>query len=308
VDDDARLQEAACSGVGQAGQERPGMRLITWNVQWFCGLDERVDMQRVVDHARALADFDVLCLQEVAVHYPRLTGNAGFDQVARLRALLPEHEIVFGPAVTELGRQGQRQQFGNLIATRLPIAQAQCYPLPYPADAGVRSMPRICTTATVLSAFGPVRVMTTHLAFYSRLQRMAQAHALVDLHRQACAQVLHPALDDETGSPFQNKTHTTQAILCGDFNCEATSAEYAVIQAEAPTGISTLVDAWPLVHGALPHDPTFLLHDRRDGPGPICCDFVFVSANLRRHVRALRVDGATRASDHQPVLLELGPA
>ena len=41
--------------------------LVTWNVQWFCGLDERVDVPRVLAHARAMADFDVLCLQEVAV-------------------------------------------------------------------------------------------------------------------------------------------------------------------------------------------------------------------------------------------------
>ena len=283
------------------------MKLITWNVQWFCGLDDRVDVERVVAHARSMADFDVLCLQEVAVNYPQLTGDAGFDQVARLRELLPEYEIVFGAAVTELGRQGQRQQFGNLIATRLPIAQAQSYPLPYPPDLGKRTMPRICTTATVLSALGPIRVMTTHLEFYSTAQRMAQARALVELHRQACGHVVDPPLDDETGSPFQNKAHTAQAILCGDFNFEAHDAEYGVIQEPAPVGISSLADAWPLAHGTQPHEPTFRLFDSRYGPEPICCDFVFVSANLRRQVRIVRVDGQTRVSDHQPVLLVLGP-
>lgn len=282
------------------------MKLITWNVQWFCGIDDTVDMDRVVAHARAMADFDVLCLQEVAVHYPQLTGDAGFDQVARLRELLPEYEIVFGAAVTELGRQGQRQQFGNLIATRLPIAQTQSYPLPYPPDLGKRSMPRICTTATVLSELGPIRVMTTHLEFYSRLQRMAQAKALVDLHRQACGHVVDPPLDDESGSPFQNKAHTTQAILCGDFNFETSDAEYGVIQEPAPVGISSLADAWPLAHGTRPHDPTFRLFDARYGPEPICCDFVFVSGNLQRQLRGVTVDGTTQVSDHQPVLLELG--
>ena len=284
------------------------MKLITWNVQWFCGLDDRVDVERVVAHARSMADFDVLCLQEVAVNYPQLTGDAGFDQVARLRELLPEYEIVFGAAVTELGRQGQRQQFGNLIATRLPIAQAQSYPLPYPPDLGKRTMPRICTTATVLSALGPIRVMTTHLEFYSTAQRMAQARALVELHRQACGHVVDPPLDDETGSPFQNKAHTAQAILCGDFNFEAHDAEYGVIQEPAPVGISSLADAWPLAHGTQPHEPTFRLFDSRYGPEPICCDFVFVSANLRRQVRTVMVDQETKVSDHQPVLLELGRA
>ena len=42
------------------------MQLITWNVQWFCGLDDRASVERVVDEARAMADFDVLCLQELA--------------------------------------------------------------------------------------------------------------------------------------------------------------------------------------------------------------------------------------------------
>jgi len=283
------------------------MRLITWNVQWFCGLDDKVDVERVIDHVRAMADFDVLCLQEVAVNYAQLTGDAGFDQVARLRELLPEYEIIFGAAVTELGRQGQRQQFGNLIATRLPVAQAQSYPLPYPPDVGVRTMPRICSTATVLSELGPIRIMTTHLEFYSKAQRMAQAKALVDIHRQACGHVVDPPLDDETGSPFQNKAHTTQTILCGDFNFETTDAEYGVIQSEAPVGISSLKDAWPLVHGAQqPHDPTFRLFDTRYGPVPICCDFLFVSGNLQRQVRKVAVDRVTRASDHQPMLLELG--
>jgi endonuclease/exonuclease/phosphatase family metal-dependent hydrolase len=119
--------------------------------------------------------------------------------------------------------------------------------------------------------------------------------------------VVDPPLDDETGSPFQNKAHTTQTILCGDFNFETTDAEYGVIQSEAPVGISSLKDAWPLVHGAQqPHDPTFRLFDTRYGPVPICCDFLFVSGNLQRQVRKVAVDGVTRASDHQPMLLELG--
>ena len=70
----------------------------------------------------------------------------------------------------------QRQRFGNLIATRLPVLQLQHHPLPYPADASVPSMPRMCTVATVRDpALGAVRVMTTHLEFYSKRQRMAQA-------------------------------------------------------------------------------------------------------------------------------------
>ncbi len=282
------------------------MKLITWNVQWFCGLDDVVSVERVVEEARAMADFDVLCLQEVADNYPQLAGDAGFDQVARLRRLLPGFEVCFGAAVDEMGRHGQRQRFGNLLATRLPLLQAQHYPLPYPFDAGVRSMPRMCTSATVMTALGPVRVLTTHLEFYSPRQRLAQARALVDIHTQACQQAAHPPLDDETGAPFQTKVHTTRAVLCGDFNLETSNAEYAVIQAPAAPDATRLLDAWPLVHGSTPHAPTFRLHDKRYGPVPISCDFVFVSEDLKPHVKRVQINTATLASDHQPVLLELG--
>ncbi len=39
------------------------MTLIPWHIQWCRGVDGTVDPQRIVDTARALADFDVLCLR-----------------------------------------------------------------------------------------------------------------------------------------------------------------------------------------------------------------------------------------------------
>lgn len=55
------------------------MKIINWNVQWFCCLDGLIDVARVVETARAMADFDVLCLQEIAVSRPLLEGNAAHD-------------------------------------------------------------------------------------------------------------------------------------------------------------------------------------------------------------------------------------
>jgi endonuclease/exonuclease/phosphatase family metal-dependent hydrolase len=281
--------------------------LITWNVQWFCGLDKVVSVERVVAHARAMADFDVLCLQEVADGYPGLEGGAGFDQAQRLQALLPGFEVHFGAAVDERRAGGARQRFGNLVATRLPVAQVRHHALPWPADAGVRSMPRMCTSVTMQSAQGPLRVMTTHLEFYSARQRLAQARALVDLHAEACAHAAAPPLDDDSGGPFQTKAHTASAVLCGDFNLERHEPEYPLLQAEPGyPGATRLRDAWPLAHGAAPPAPTFRLHDRRYGPEPIACDYVFVSEDLAPRVRSVEVDTATTVSDHQPVLLRLG--
>jgi endonuclease/exonuclease/phosphatase family metal-dependent hydrolase len=279
------------------------MQLVTWNTQWCCGIDGVVSPRRIVDGARALGDFDVLCLQEIAVNYPRLAGGAVHDQPALLRELLPGFQLFFGAAVDER-EGGERRQFGNVVATRLPVLQVQHHPLPYPADAGVRSMPRMCTVVTLQDpTLGAVRVMTTHLEYYSRPQRMAQARALRELHLQSCAQALAPPQHSQDGSPFQAKVHTSGAILCGDFNLEAGEPEYDEITAAGPGG--QLWDAWRLLHGSAPHPATFRIHDRRYGTDPVACDFVFVSDPLKQRVHQLEVDAATQASDHQPVLVRL---
>jgi endonuclease/exonuclease/phosphatase family metal-dependent hydrolase len=279
------------------------MKLVTWNTQWCCGLDGVVDPARIVQGARALADFDVLCLQEIAQGFDAMPGRPG-DQPAQLQALLPGYQLHFGAAVDDLGPDGRRMRFGNLVATRLPVAHVQHHALPWPADAGVTSMPRMCTVVTVLdAAFGPLRIMTTHLEYYSKRQRMAQAQAVRGLHVEACALAAAPPLPDDAASPFRAKCHTAETVLCGDFNLGPHEPEHALIQ--APAGAVRLHDAWPVVHGATPHAPTFRLFDRSYGPEPIACDFVFVSDGLRGRVRRVDVDLQTRASDHQPVLLEL---
>ena len=280
------------------------MNLVTWNTQWCCGLDGIVSPERIVRTARALADFDVLCLQEVAQGYDGLPGAPG-DQPAQLQALLPNFEVFFGAAVDEFAPDGRRMRFGNLIATRLPVAQVQHHALPWPADGGVRSMPRMCTVVTVRDPqLGALRVMTTHLEYYSEAQRMAQAKALRALHVEACAQAAAPPLvDPADASPFGAKPHTPHAILCGDFNLPPGAPEHVAIQ--APFGSSRLHDAWPLVHGTAPHAPTFRLFDRTYGPDPVACDFVFVSDALAPRVRRIEVDAQTQASDHQPVLILL---
>ena len=101
------------------------MNLVTWNTQWCCGLDGVVSPQRIVDTARELADFDVLCLQEIASNYPRARGDASHDQPALIAQLLGAgFQVFFGAAVDEFTGEG-RQRFGNLVATRLPVAQPE---------------------------------------------------------------------------------------------------------------------------------------------------------------------------------------
>ena len=154
---------------------------------------------------------------------------------------------------------------------------------------------------------GPVRVMTTHLEYYSAPQRRAQAQALRSLHDEACAMAAAPPEPVDDGSAFQTKVHTPHAVLCGDFNAEASDAALSAISSgELGSTGHGFRNAWPIVHGGVPHAPTFRLFDRTYGPDPMACDFVFISAGLASRVRRVEVDLQTRASDHQPVLVEFG--
>ena len=75
------------------------MKLITWNIQFGVGVDGRNDLERIIAEARRIADFDVLCLQEVADNFPELKDNRGEDQFAEIARLLPGYTAVDGTAV-----------------------------------------------------------------------------------------------------------------------------------------------------------------------------------------------------------------
>jgi len=282
------------------------MRILTWNVQWFRGMDGEVDVRRVVHHALQWGGApEVLCLQEVAQHMPGLAGAGEADQVAQVAAALPDYEVFFAPAVDDW-RPGRatRQRFGNLIATRLPVWQVQHRALPYPPDPQVPSMPRVLAAVTVQAPWGPVRVGSTHLAYYSAHQRTAQAQALRDWQRECAAVAAQPPradAEDGPDTPFQLRVHAADAVLCGDFNCPPGGDAWQVLGAGDP--VPAFYDAWALVHGATPQPPTFRVHEPQ--AMALACDFVWVTPGLARRVRAVRIDGDTRLSDHQPVCVEL---
>src|SRR4051794_23585608 len=106
------------------------MKLITWNIQWCRGVDGSVDPERIVRHARALGDFDVLCLQEVARNFPGLVGNDNSDQFARLASLLPGFSSIEGIAVDDFSSLDGHREFGNQVLTRLPVISVFRHLLP----------------------------------------------------------------------------------------------------------------------------------------------------------------------------------
>src|SRR5712691_9889953 len=132
------------------------MKLITWNIQWCRGCDGKVNPARISKVARDMADFDVLCLQEVARNYPDLAGSSGENQYGVLAGLFPDYTVVKGVAVDVLAPQGDRREFGNAIITRLPILQVLRHLLPRPADPSVPSMQRSAIEVVLALPSGPL--------------------------------------------------------------------------------------------------------------------------------------------------------
>jgi endonuclease/exonuclease/phosphatase family metal-dependent hydrolase len=280
------------------------MKLITWNIQWCRGCDGRVDPARIGRVARDMADFDVLCLQEVARNYPDLAGSSGEDQYEALAGLFPEYAVVKGVATDVLAPLGERREFGNAIVTRLPILQAFRRLLPWPADPSVTSMQRSAVEVVLDTPSGPLRVTTTHLEYYSAKQRAAQVEALRDLQSEAAGHAAAPVPAKE--GPFRTVPRPASAILTADFNFSPQDALHRHLQSPLAPGVPAYRDAWQLRHPGKPHAPTIGVHDKLQWPGPPrAFDFIFVTEDLAHRVEDVVVNGETDASDHQPVMLEL---
>ncbi|KVL54355.1 endonuclease/exonuclease/phosphatase family protein [Burkholderia territorii] len=283
------------------------MRLIGWNVQWGRDADGVVDLPRTIAAARQLGDFDVLCVQEVTRGFGALPGRPGPDQFAELAALLPGYTVVdaVGADLPALEPGAPRRQFGNAIATRLPVRRVLRQLLPWPADASAPSMPRVALDVEVVTPSGPLRVVTTHLEFYSARQRLAQVDALRDRHREACAHADRPAPAENATGPFSATNQPRDAIVCGDFNSAFGSDAYQRMLAPIADAPS-FVDAWVARHPGCTPPPTAGVYDTVQwSEGPLTCDFVFVTDTLLPRVRRCEIDAGLRASDHQPVVLEL---
>jgi len=270
--------------------------IVSWNIQCGMGCDGVVDLARIAAVSRALGDADVLCFQEVARNEPAIAGGA--DQAAQLQALFPGYAAVYGAALDRLGPGGTRRCFGNLLLSRLPLLQVFRHLLPQPVAGGIKHMPRQAIEAVVDTRAGPLRVLTTHLEYYSAAHRAAQIERLRALQADVAANEVAPP--KPAASPYDPVPRPAALVLCGDFNVLPVDDEYR--QLFAPP----LLDAWRVARGDAPHPPSTGLFDRRQWPmGGHCRDYFALTAEVARRIDAIEMDAATDASDHQPLRLVL---
>ena len=267
-------------------------------------MDGVVDAARIARVAKAISNPDVACFQEVAINYPALAGSSGEDQVALLKNEFPGYAAIFAAGVEVPDDAGGRRRFGNLLLSRYPVRQSFRHTLPWPAEVDTPSMPRVAVEAVIEAPFGMVRIITTHLEYYSARQRMAQVERLRELHVEACGHARTKPSAQYSSGPFRPFERPRRAILTGDFNMKVDDPACKRLVEPFEGNTPRFVDAWTHAHPDKPHPPTFCLHGKEYAKEPYCCDFVFVSEDLAPRIKRASVDVDTQASDHQPVIVE----
>lgn len=279
-------------------------QLVTWNIQSARSPDGGADIERVIATLTRFEGADILCLQEVADGFPAPDGSPGTDQFAALASVLPGHHASTALALDVAGPGGTRRRLGCMTLSRFPVLQALRHSLPWPNDPAVPSMPRVALELTLDTPQGLLRVVNAHLEYFSEAQRLAQAGQLRTLQREASLHARAPRTGLDKDGPFAAVPRALDAVLVGDFNMlPGSSAWHALQQTFDDDGTEAWQDAWPLIHPAQAHAATVKVRSTE----PFTFDYAFISTGLAPRVRSLRVDAIETGSDHQPLVLELGP-
>ena len=280
------------------------MKIATWNIQSARSPDGGADIDRVAATLARFKDADILCLQEVADGFPHRDGSPGINQFAALAMRLPGYHPRSAFALDVAAPDGRRRRLGCMTLSRFPVRQTLRHSLPWPSDPAVSSMPRIALELTLDTPQGLLRVLNTHLEYFSETQRLAQAEHLRTLHREACAHASAPRAGLDVDGPFAAVPRALDAVLAGDFNMLPGSPAWHVLQRRFDDATTEAWhDAWRLAHPAQAHAPTVNLRTAE----PFTFDYAFVGTGLAPRVRGVQVDAIATGSDHQPLLLELGP-
>ena len=223
-----------------------------------------------------------------------------------MQKFFPEYESFFGAAHDRSGGvNGGRRQFGNLVLTRNSPVQVLHHLLPSPADPKVKFMSRQTTELVIPTSSGAIRVMNTHLEFFSEKQQLSQVQRIRELHEEACNQFSEPGLD-LPNTPFERVDRPEKMVICGDFNITPDSICYPRMTAAFPDKIPDLFDAWNVVNSHRNRSPTCGVFDHNQWKnGPHCRDYFFLSENLIQQIQEVSVNTKTNASDHQPICLIL---
>lgn len=286
------------------------MKIVTYNIQYGLGQDGQYDLSRI---AQAVEGADVIALQEVDRHWLR---SGCVDQPAEISACLPGYYWVYGANLdmdasfrdADNTLVNRRRQFGTMLLSRTPIVSSRNFPLPKIGLADNHSLQQGALEAVINTPRGPLRFYSIHLSHLCRETRLPQVSAILDIHRRAteeggawCGGHPDPASGWTEG---EMPPMPAEAILLGDFNCEANSPEFAAFAGPVAGKYGRLrrlgyfVDAWDAAGNAPDAGTTIYDETAR-------IDHCFVSTGLHPSVKRVWIDDTAIGSDHFPLWIDL---
>jgi endonuclease/exonuclease/phosphatase family metal-dependent hydrolase len=149
--------------------------------------------------------------------------------------------------------------------------------------------------------------MTTHLEYYSAGAARGAGRGAARAPCRGRRPSRRDRPHDTSRGPFHSQPQAAAAILTGDFNFRPEDPLRARIAAPFDDpDVPPLDDVW---HAAARRSRTrtpAACHDRAQWPESFACDFVFATRDLRERLRSIAVDAVTNASDHQPIVVDIG--
>jgi endonuclease/exonuclease/phosphatase family metal-dependent hydrolase len=284
------------------------VRVITYNIQYGKGRDERYDLDRTI---RALAEADIICLQEVEAYWDRSGNVHQVEYIAEKLGMFAMFGFTVDVHKTLREPDGSvrhvRRQFGNAIISRWPILASRTFLFPKLNPLNAHSIQRGISEATIHTAIGPLRVYTSHFSHLCDEERLVHAKFTLDLHRRAIAEgpVLHGNHPDTTWLENPPLAVPENALLMGDLNLTPSTAVYSLLSGgtshmygrlHLPDGF---VDAW--VAAGNSEDEGHTAYRDWDSKVGKRIDYVFASPALASRIRSATVLTEVDASDHQPL-------
>jgi len=268
------------------------MLFATYNIHYGVGADGKYDVARIAD---AVAQADILCLQEVTRGFP---DNGYADHTAEIGKRLNRYYRFHGPMEADASTvaadgtiTSRRRSFGNAIVSRWPILWSRGVMLPKVRSADTFDLQRGYIEAVIAVPAGSLRVYCTHLSHVSATHRLPQITALMEAVGRAAdvgatwdATARDSFLFQEPSLPVP-----ASAIVAGDFNFTPVHPEY-------PLATAHLKDTWRAAGN--PEEGV------ESCPGDGRIDHVFATPDLAATVKRAWIGTGTVASDHWPVFVE----
>ena len=258
---------------------------------------------------RRSADFDVLCLQEIANNFPDpLPGRQPRRKPVRRTCALAAG---IHAGAGHRGRCPGDEWPAATLRQHDPVALAGRTGVPSPASLSGRSG---CQRHAAHRGRGGDRCALRSSARDHDASGVLRQRRSARRRSRRCAPSTPKAaaMRAWAASSIRRADRSTRDCALRRRSSPATSISsptirlHARIGAPFDDGTPPLRDAWEVAHPGEPHPATFKIYEKELPDEPeLHCDFIFVSEDLAQRVRAVRVDQKTQASDHQPVLLEL---